>query len=112
MRMEVECPNPDGTLLAGMHGQVRFEIRPAHPPLLVPSSALAFGPEGTRVTVVKGDRVRFVRVMLGRDLGTELEILDGLSGDERVVSVPGERLSDGLEVRVAEAPATGPANRQ
>jgi hypothetical protein len=34
----------------------------------------------------------------GNDFGTEIEILDGLKGDERVVSNPGEQLTEGIPV--------------
>jgi hypothetical protein len=37
-------------------------------------------------------------------LGTQLEVVDGLSADDVVVSNPGERLVDGVEVQVAGKP--------
>lgn len=39
---------------------------------------------------------------LGRDFGTELEVVDGLSGEEKVVANPGERLVEGIDVQVIE----------
>ena len=38
---------------------------------------------------------------VGRDLGQELEVVEGLSGNEQVVTNPGERLKDGIEVEIA-----------
>jgi hypothetical protein len=52
----------------------------------------------------------------GRDLGTQLEIVDGLSADSQVVTNPGEMLTEGAAVKVAGgekavASAKGPSAR-
>jgi len=69
-----------------------------------------FRSDGLRVAVVRADsRVAMVTVTLGRDFGTEAEILSGLNGDERVVSSPPDSLTDGQVVRIVTAPgAAGP----
>jgi RND family efflux transporter MFP subunit len=96
MRFQVNCPNPDALLWAGMYGQVRFPITQSNQPLVIPSSAMLM------VAVVDdANRIRFHKVTVGRDFGTEMEVLDGLSGGEEVVSNPGQRLVDGVEVQVA-----------
>ena len=64
--------------------------------------------------VEDGNRIRTQKVVVGRDFGTKLEILEGLAGSERVVSNPGQNIADGLEVQVAEksappSPAPAPA---
>ena len=41
--------------------------------------------------------------MLGRDFGTEAEIVTGLAGAEAVVVSPPDSLADGQEVRVVAA---------
>ncbi len=48
MRVEVDIPNKDMALLPGMYVQVSFQIRDAHPDLLVPASALTFRPSVRR----------------------------------------------------------------
>jgi membrane fusion protein, multidrug efflux system len=71
----------------------------AAPALLVPSAALLEGAEGTRLAVVRPDRtVHLQTVKPGRDLGSEVEILEGLSGDERLVANPDASLQDGTRV--------------
>ena len=44
------------------------------------------------------------KVTVGQDLGQRLEIVDGLASNERIVTNPGEKLVEGIEVRVADAP--------
>jgi len=65
-----------------------------------------------RVAVIEGAgeaaKARFQKVVIGRDFGAEAEIVSGLSGDEQVVTNPGERLADGVAVTVSARPTTGP----
>ena len=51
------------------------------------------------------------RDVAGRDLGQELEVTQGLTGNEQVVSNPGERLADGVEVQVATPKQQAPASK-
>jgi membrane fusion protein, multidrug efflux system len=101
MKTEITVPNPDRTLLPGTFARVRFSVKRADAPLVIPASALSVTSEGTRVAVVgPDDRVRFQEVEISADLGTELAIASGLSGSERVVANPGGRLREGSTVTV------------
>jgi hypothetical protein len=60
-------------------------------------------------TVIEGDRVKWVPVTAGRDFGTEVEIVAGLKGDERLITNPPDSLVDGVTVRVVPVPAPAPA---
>ncbi len=114
LKMEVDFPNQDDVLFAGMYGQVHLQIQSPTPPLILPTSALVFDTDGTKVaTVAENNKVKFQKIQVGRDLGTELEVTDGLSGKEQVVSNPGERLADGVEVQIAPSaePAPSPAGK-
>jgi RND family efflux transporter MFP subunit len=102
LRTQIDLPNPDYTLWAGMYGQVKLKITPDNPPLIVPTSAMMFRPEGTVIAVVEDGTIRIKKVKLGRDFGTELEVVEGLSENEKVVSNPGERLAEGVAVQVME----------
>ena len=53
-------------------------------------------------TVDQGNKVRLQKVIIQRDLGTELEVASGLTGDERVIVNPPDSLSEGQSVRVVE----------
>jgi RND family efflux transporter MFP subunit len=101
LRYEVDFPNNDGVLFAGMYGQVRIPIHEDQPPMIVPTSAVVFDADGTKVGVIEDQKFHFRPVELGRDFGTEIEIASGLQGDEQVVKNPGLRLTEGGEVRLA-----------
>jgi hypothetical protein len=71
----------------------------------IPSNTLVVNASGTRVaTVTQDGKIRFVAVRIGRDFGTELEIVDGLRGDEKLVTSPGEDLREGEQVAATPAP--------
>src|SRR5205814_9759345 len=73
LRYEVDFPNKDGVLFAGMYGQVRIPIHEDQPPMIVPTSAVVFDADGTKVGVVEDQKFHYRTVELGRDFGTEIE---------------------------------------
>jgi RND family efflux transporter MFP subunit len=104
LRTQIDVPNADGVLYSGMYGEVRLPLRSGHPSLVVPTSALVFVADGTWVWTVESDRARRRKVAVGRDFGTEIEVLTGLTEQDTVVKNPGERLVDGVEVRASSEP--------
>ena len=69
--------------------------------LLIPSSSLLINGEGNLVGVVDAqDTLHYKKVKIGRDLGTEMEILDQLTADDRVLANPNYALQEGMKVRV------------
>ncbi|RCR66538.1 efflux RND transporter periplasmic adaptor subunit [Larkinella punicea] len=98
---EVAIPNRNQELVSGLYGQVKFSLNTIHPPVLIPANTLLVTSEGPRIVVVQPNRVlRFQPITLGRDFGTTLEVLDGLKGQEQVVTNPNDRLKDGQQVRI------------
>ena len=57
------------------------------------------------MAVVKDGVAHFVPVQVELDMGSEVLLSAGLSGDEAVVANPGERLVEGVTVTVAESKA-------
>ncbi|MDR6196447.1 efflux RND transporter periplasmic adaptor subunit [Siphonobacter sp. SORGH_AS_0500] len=98
---EVAIPNHSGELVAGLYGQVTLDVRAENPPVRIPANTLLVTPEGPRVIVVSANhQVKYQPITIGRDFGTSLEILEGLQGDERLVTNPSDGLKDGQIVRV------------
>ena len=104
---EVRIPNPNGELLAGMFGQVVLNLETVQPPLLAPSNAVIVRATGSYMaTVSAAGVVHFRKVVLGRDFGSQIEVLGGLHENELVVASPSDVLSEGAIVSVAlPAPA-------
>jgi multidrug efflux pump subunit AcrA (membrane-fusion protein) len=100
--IELEIANPAGELLPGAYAEVHLKLPTVTSTYLLPINALLFRGEGLRIAIVRDEsRVAVVPVTLGRDFGTEAEVVSGLKGDERVVVNPPDSLVDGQLVRIA-----------
>ncbi len=75
--------------------------------VLIPGSALIANAQGTRVAQVRNGRVHLVTVQSGRDLGTEVEVLAGLTGSEKVINNPPDNLTEGQQVNVVQTSQGG-----
>lgn len=105
---ELHFTNKDHALYAGMYGQARLPVAAGKSILVIPTSALLFNANGLEVGVVQEGKVHIKKVVAGRDLGTEIEITSGLSRDDQIITNPGERMSEGMTVKVGSpgAPPT------
>jgi multidrug efflux system membrane fusion protein len=100
---EVDVPNKDGRLLPGSFGEVHFAVGTNVNKVTVPVNAMLFRAEGPQVAVIGSDnRVQLRPISIGRDYGTTLEILGGVSSTDRVVVNPPDSLEEGQQVNVAQ----------
>jgi len=104
---EVKIPNPreaDGrfALLPGMYVQTSFTVNRDTPPLIVPGPALVNSAVGSQVVVMTNGTAHFKKVVIGQDFGNEVEIAEGLDGDEEVIANPGERIVEGVAVSTGD----------
>lgn len=93
-RVRIVLDNAQHTFAPGMFAHVRIESVAglAHP--LIPDAALIATGDDTRVALAQGDgRFRIARVRTGASANGMTEILEGLSGGERIV-VSGQFLID------------------
>lgn len=98
---EVDVPNKDGRLLPGSYAQVHFAVPVQTTRISVPVNALLFRSEGPRVAVVGSDsKIHLKPVMIGRDFGTKVEILDGLQATDQIVVNPADSLEEGQQVNI------------
>lgn len=97
--VEVQVPNPEGKLLPGMYIEVDLHLPRKDPPLLLPSDTLSVRPEGTLVAVLDAhDAVHFQHVVVGRDYGSNIEILSGVNAGDRVIANPNDSVQEGVKV--------------
>lgn len=99
---QVDIPNPDHQLRAGLFVDITLKIPRPQTITTVPAEALIFDQGGTQVaTVDDHDRFRLKPVTINRDLGATLELNAGLEGGERVVVSPPAALENGSHVKLA-----------
>jgi RND family efflux transporter MFP subunit len=104
--VEIEVNNPTGELFTGSYAAVHLRLPGSVSTYTIPVNTLLFRSEGLRVAVVKDNKANLIPVTLGRDFGSEVEVLVGLNGDENLVVNPPDSLVSGQPVRLAQnAPA-------
>lgn len=101
MQVEVQVPNREGKLYAGMYAQVAFVLPNENSPIVAPSNVVMFRSDGPQVATVTADsRIHWQPIKIGRDYGTSLEILSGLPENVNAVMNPTDDLQEGLQVEV------------
>ncbi len=99
---EVDVPNKDGRLLPGSFGEVHFTPGMIGERMTLPVNTMLFRQEGPRVAVIGVDnKVHLRPITIGRDYGSTLEILGGVSLEDQVVINPADSLEEGQQVNIA-----------
>jgi RND family efflux transporter MFP subunit len=96
---EVDIPNPDGILTPGMYCTIELHIPRRTPALLVPAEAIIFNRQGLQVAVIEGGVAHIRKITVARDLGTQVEVRDGVSAGDRVILNPSVDLVEGSRVQ-------------
>ena len=102
---EIDIPNPDGVLAAGIYCTVELHIPRKVPSLSIPAGAIIFNADGVQVAVVENGVARLRKITVARDLGTEVEARDGVKAGDQVILNPSVDLVDGAKVQVAANPS-------
>lgn len=106
LKTEVDVPNHDGALLPGTYADVRLELVDKNPTILIPANTLIVNAAGTQVALLEptGDadsnhfKVRLLPVKVGRDFGTEVEVLQNVKDGDLLVTNPPADVTDGMAV--------------
>jgi len=109
IRARAEFPNPKGELLPGQFVRIAITLGTAKNAILVPERAIT-QQQATRLVLIVNDKnvVEPRPVQLGRRVGSDITILAGLKGGERVVVDGLFKSRPGTEVKPLPAKA-GPA---
>jgi RND family efflux transporter MFP subunit len=110
LQVELQIDNAKGELLPGSYAQVYFTLTGADDTLRIPVNTVLFRTDGLRVAVLdEQHRVHLQSITQGRDFGTEIEVLSGLTANDVLVANPPDSISDGVQVRLAPpTPSAGP----
>jgi RND family efflux transporter MFP subunit len=99
MDTEVDVPNHDGTLVPGMYAEVHLHLATRMNVLSVPVDAVdGLGTTVQHVYVMHGGELHLVKVTVGLQTPTQVEILSGLRNGDQVVVGRHSGLSDGEKV--------------
>jgi RND family efflux transporter MFP subunit len=105
--------NAKNELLPGAYAEVSFKLpASANTTFKLPANTLLFRGDGLQVaTVDSSSHVVLKPVTLGRDFGSDIEIVHGLSAEDNVILSPPDSLTDRAEVRVATPAAPKPEEK-
>jgi RND family efflux transporter MFP subunit len=109
LNTEVDVPNGSGRLLPGGYAQVHLLVKISGTRVQVPVNALLFRSEGLRAVIVTEDHKTHLQpITIGRDYGTTLEVLSGLTPNDSIVVNPADSLDDNMQVNVKAASTNAP----
>lgn len=92
---QIDVPNADGMLMPGAYVQVHLKMNVTVERMQIPVNTLLFRSEGIRVAVVDDKNiVRLQQITIGRDFGTTVEVLQGLSVTDWIVLNPSDSILD------------------
>jgi RND family efflux transporter MFP subunit len=99
--------NKNNELFPGAYSEVHFNlpVGATNEAYKLPANVLLFRGDGMHVATV-GDHGQVIMkpVTVGRDYGSDIEIIQGLTADDKVILSPPDSLTDGVSVRVAASP--------
>lgn len=99
--VEIEIANStDNNLKAGMYGTANFGSKQTQELKVVPRNAFVGSVNGNQVFVVENGKAKLKKVVSGRILGEQVEIVDGLSDGEAVITTGQINLQDGSLVEI------------
>ncbi len=87
LRLRLKFTNPDGDLKPNMFANLSLQPVTTQSVLTIPKSAVIRSAGMTRVVLAQGNgKYRSVRIDIGREAGEQIEVLQGLSANDRVVT--------------------------
>jgi membrane fusion protein (multidrug efflux system) len=107
-------PNPDRMLMPGMYVRAVLQEGVNQAALLVPQQAVTRAPDGSASALVIDTENKVAKrpISVGRAVGTQWQVIDGLAAGDRVMMEGSQRVKVGDRVRVVDLgakPATSPA---
>jgi len=110
--VEVDVNNTTGELFPGAYTGVHLKLPEGIPTFILPVNTLIFRSQGLQVATVADGKASLVRIVLGRDFGSEVEVVSGLTGQENVMVNPPDSLVEGEQVQIAQQKQQQPGNSQ
>jgi RND family efflux transporter MFP subunit len=104
--VELHLDNPNNQIQPGSYAQVRLTAGALGQLVTVPNNTLLFRAQGLQVGVVRPDNTVELRdIKVGRDFGTTIQVVQGVTPSDKVILNPADSLVTGDMVRIAAPPA-------
>jgi RND family efflux transporter MFP subunit len=107
--VELHLDNPGNQIQPGSYAQVRLAKGDLAQLVTLPNNTLLFRAQGLQVGVVRpDDTVELRDIKVGRDFGTTIQIVQGVTPSDKVILNPADSLVTGDSVHVATMAAPSP----
>src|SRR5205809_4252239 len=108
--VELHLDNPNNEIQPGSYAQARLTSGSLGQIVTLPNNTLLFRAQGLQVGVVKPDGTVELRdIKVGRDFGTTIQIVQGVTPSDKVILNPADSLVTGDVVRIAAASIPAPS---
>lgn len=109
LKLKANFTNDRGLLFPNQFVNIKLLVNTLQHAVVVPTAAIQIGADGSYVYVLKANhRVKVQSVKTGIIVGNDTTILAGINPIDRVVVEGGDKLSDGVRVRLAEVKSKSP----
>jgi len=106
---QIFVPNPNHKLYPGLYATATFISNPNNKMMTVADNTIVTANHGLKVISVTPDNhLHILPIQVGKDYGIEVEVLGGLTGQEKLVTNPLDTFREGQPINVAKAPAANP----
>ena len=100
--VELHMDNPSNEIQPGSYAQVRLTSGSLGQVVTLPNNTLLFRAQGLQVGVVKPDNTVELRdIKVGRDFGTTIQVVQGVTESDKVIVNPSDSLVTGAVVHVS-----------
>ena len=99
---EFDVDNAKGQLLSGAYVTVHIKLPSKVQAITIPVNTLIFRSEGLRVAVVRDGKAQLTPFVMGRDFGSQVEVLGGITAEDKVIVNPSDSLTSGTPVTLAK----------
>jgi membrane fusion protein (multidrug efflux system) len=104
-KVTVETADPTGALKPGMFARFDVVYDMRKNAILIPRASIVEDEANQTVFVIENEVARKRTIRTGLTSGAMIEVLEGLQGDERIVTIGQSGLRDGGKVKVVDAAA-------
>jgi len=102
LRVELQVDNTQGELFPGAYAEAHFKLPGSTSTYRIPATALIFRSQGLQIATVGPDNKAHLRsIIQGRDFGTSVEVLSGITSEDQIIINPPDSLADGGTVKLA-----------
>ncbi len=98
--IEIPIENKDGKIKGGMKATATINTNKIENAIVIPKESVIYGDEENYVYVPQGTKVKKVEVELGAESGENIQITNGLSKGDNVITQGKDRLNDASEIQV------------